>query len=230
VALTADVVQSFLAPSGVNSSAQSPVTIVTALAVALVSGVAQLTFWVAWIRFVLRGNRADRGWFAFSLGTRELRFLFQLLKVVLAVFGAMAIAFAPLGAVAYLTGHGSLPMTMLAIGGAFALVVGVYLSTRLTFVAPAAAVDRLPGLKASFDQTRGYFWRLAAIFWLAGAIVGIPAVVIGFAAGFFSHGVGYSRLGQPLPLILIETLLAYLSSAIVNGSQAIAFREVTNWQ
>jgi hypothetical protein len=230
VALTADVVQSFLGPSGSSSGAQLPVAVVTALAVVLVSGAAQLSFWVAWIRFVLRGNRADRGWFAFTFGTRELKFLFQLLKVGLAVCGAMAIAFAPVGAAAYLTGHGSLAMTMLAIGGAFALCVGIYLSIRLMFVATAAAVDSLPGLKASFAQTRGYFWRLAASLWLAGAIVGLPAVVIGLAAGFFSHGVGYPLVGQPLPLILIETLLAYLSSAIVNGSQAIAFREVTDWQ
>jgi hypothetical protein len=91
---------------------------------------------------------------------------------------------------------GAVLLYTLAVGlGFVALVIpGIWLSVRLYFGAQFAVVDGLgpaDALRASFEQTRGRWWRLFGYLFVIGLIVGVAASVLTAIAGAAGDGVVY---------------------------------------
>jgi hypothetical protein len=166
-------------------------------------------FMVRWHRFVLLGEAVGTGlippgWAPFVLTGIKLGVLIFAGWIVIVVVAAM-----PPHA---LTG-------LLAVAGGFALALA---ALRVSLVFPAAAIERVAGLRTAWDWITGNFWRLFACalacylpFVVAQAIIGAISAVFPSLIGivFEALHLAVSFLGAAI----IATLLSHLYRDIVGG-------------
>ena len=209
-------------------------------------------FGVAWHRYTLLGPA--RG--AFPLvpvwHRRHWRFLGYLITVALILYGAwIAIMF--LGAGLLGIGTPDAPKATAILAAAIGLLVALpYLTMRLSFVFPAAAVDETYGLGHAWAHTRGQGFRLLAAFVLSALPVLVVLALTGMLLGelFLSDsspaaGSGAdlveitpedlaARLREPgLTLVILIQITAavvnYVLMALMVSVTSIAFRVCTGW-
>lgn len=171
---------------------------------------AAIPFCVAWTRLAVDGALALRGRGAFSFGPTELRYLGMSVLLPVIFFGPSAVCLVG----AYLLGWVGLLLVGLVL-----LLTGISLGLRFTFVLPAIAVERYPGFRASWGQTKGCVSRLAWILF----VVSLPYCV----GDLVIEGLSMLNPANPamyVSMSFLSAVLLLLSNAWIVGAISLAYK------
>lgn len=194
----------------------------------LIQGAVTISWSVAWIRSVLESNDSA---VKLRFGRREWKYAGVMVGLMVGAVVLFVVLFAALTIAAAMvmravfSGAGGTPshlrvlIPILAIGailGAAGSVVWV----RLMLIFPAIAADEYRGLRGSWQDTRGNFWRISAIMFalmLLGWLFALPFI----GAMFLSYRVALIVGG------IIGCTVAVVISAFIHTAWALIYRRLT---
>nr|WP_300142339.1 glycerophosphoryl diester phosphodiesterase membrane domain-containing protein [Propionicimonas sp.] len=199
IAVFTAIFVSSLAAAGAMRSQPQPGVFIGAFALLLVGAVVALlaqlkTYGMMSVAAaeIADGQQPDiRGLFARTRG-----FLPRMAPVIAIVIGAIIAVYVLfvvvlIGMIAATNGRSS---SASAVAGIFGLIVlglvlifplSIYLSTKLLYTIPAAAIEQCSGIdamKRSWSLTRGAFWRTLGYYLLAALVVNAASYVVGMVA------------------------------------------------
>ena len=139
---------------------------------------------------------------------------FFLFFVVLAFIGGVAVG---------MSGGASAPTKLLlAVGGLLAAVFAIYASIKFVVAYPAIFVDDLSAtesIRASWNMTRGHWWRLAAILGTITVIAIVLAIVLAIVGAIVGATLNTTttggRVAIQLTAIVVYSFLGSLSPAML---------------
>lgn len=199
---------------------------------------------VAWHRVVMLKRTGADGAPAPAFGLREIRYLFVWLALSLAFLGVFAAVVVLMTTAQFLVmlalyvllllvgaakalgiGHQDQFVVLLWISVFFALPAASYVTTRLTLVLPALAIDRRRPLRQAWRLSAGNGWRLV----LASLLVLVPmesiAAMCSAAAAGARHTLAYVPLAFAasvslfLLIVLTGTILSLFSLQLDAAAQ-----------
>jgi hypothetical protein len=179
--------------------------------------VAYVPFAVGWTRLVIQGPSAITDRSAYRFGRTELRFL-----SAIALFGSTSVIIAILAYMVRLASHSFHYDLQMAAGllllwtlGAIAVCI-----IRLQLMFPAIAIDKYPGLAASWKQTQGYFETIA----LLNTTVRVPYLLIILLLDGLVEP--YSPFILKAAIITGQCMVYLLSEASVVGMLALVYERL----
>jgi hypothetical protein len=192
-------------------------------------------FAVAWHRFALLGRRDSASPVQFRFGRREIRYLVYSAIVATPLLIARVPTMMIVHNLQQMAGWHAVGLGLIALT---AIIGGIYLLLRVSFVFPSVSVERPTGFRQSWRETRGATTR---IFW-ATFLASIPIavvdrllreVVLAMEPAVARLGGGYldNLLGRwMLAATVAQLLLSFLFSAVLVSALSLTFRDRTHWR